>query len=819
MIDMEEHLLAEFEQSPEDPSTDEDCSTEDTATEDPSIKGPEQPSPQQPKPDKPKLNLKKIVRWVLISAGSLLLIAIVVFGVAYIRLAKWADQQLAAGPFQHSSNYYAAPESIAAGDRESASEVAEALRRGGLRNGTANEPQTFTMAKDSLIVRTSTPVRIDFSADQVRKITDLTTNRPLDRFELPPQLITNLSEAGRAKRIMVHYADLPPMLVQAIVSVEDKRFFKHGGIDVLRVAKALYVNLKDRRKEQGASTITMQLVRNLWLVRDKRWKRKISESLITLHLERKLTKEQILEYYCNLVYLGGRETYSINGFGEAARAYFNKDIRKLNLTEAAMLAGLIQRPSYYNPLRYPDRALERRNTVLTLMRENRYITPEQYAQAAKSPLGLHLGTTEMSGTQYFLDIASDRLQRRLNERQNGAVNVYTTIDLRLQHAAEQAVQDGMALVDKQLSGRKKRNQPDGPMPQVALIVIDPHTGDVKALVGGRDYAASQLDRIMAKRPPGSVFKPFVYAAAINSAIEGGQQVFTPASTILDAETTFQNGNKTYSPKNFGGAFMGQVTLRQALAHSLNNATVKLAEQVGFDKVVALAHRAGLNGDIRATPSVALGAYDVTPLEIASAYTIFANAGLRVTPNFIGAVRNQDGDTVYGYDQKTYRVLDPRVAFIMTDMLQEVLRSGTGAGVRARGFKLDAAGKTGTSHDGWFAGYTSRLLCVVWVGFDDYRELGLEGARSALPIWTQFMMNATRYKEYRDAKPFSPPAGVVRLAVDPMTGFLAGPYCTAMGQNGYFVEGTQPAATCPQPEPPQVLLPAAAEVVPVAERRQ
>jgi penicillin-binding protein 1B len=265
--------------------------------------------------------------------------------------------------------------------------------------------------------------------------------------------------------------------------------------------------------------------------------------------------------------------------------------------------------------------------------------------------------------------------------------------------------------------------------------------------------------------------------------------------------------------------MGQVTLRQALAHSLNNATVKLAEQVGFDKVVALAHRAGLNDDIRATPSVALGAYDVTPLEIASAYTIFANAGLRVAPNFIGAIHNQDGHTVYKYNPQTYRVLDPRVAFIMTDMLQEVLRSGTGAGVRARGFKLDAAGKTGTSHDGWFAGYTSQILCVVWVGFDDYRELGMEGARSALPIWTQFMMTATRYREYRDAKPFSPPAGVVRIAVDPTTGRLAGPNCEGF-EADYFVEGTQPAATCPETEPPQVTLPpAAAAVVPTVEKRQ
>jgi penicillin-binding protein 1B len=451
------------------------------------------------------------------------------------------------------------------------------------------------------------------------------------------------------------------------------------------------------------------------------------------------------------------------------------------------------------------------------MRDNRYIDGAQYEQAVQAPLGLNPGINDMSETQYFVDMASDRLGRQLGETRNGSAYAYTTIDLRLQRAAEQAVQDGMALVDKQLS-RGTRAQADAPKPQVALIAIDPHTGDVKALIGGRDYTTSQLDRVMSKRPPGSVFKPFVYTAAINSAVEGGDRVFTPASTILDAATTIQYGDETYSPNNFGGVFMGQVTLRQALAHSLNNATVKLAEQVGFDKVAALAHRAGLNGDIRATPSVALGAYDVTPLEIASAYTIFANGGVRVAPNFIAAVHNQRGDALYVNARQTHRVLDPRVAFILTDMLQEVLRSGTGAGVRSRGFRLDAAGKTGTSHDGWFAGYTSQILCVVWVGFDDYRELKLEGAKSALPIWTQFMMTATRYKEYRNAKPFSPPAGVVRFAVDPTTGRLAGPNCEGV-EADYFVEGTQPAATCPEPETPKVTLPAPATIVPTADRRQ
>lgn len=739
----------------------------------------------QPETNPPNIDFNKALKWAFLSIGIIIITAIVALAVPYLKLARRVDRQLAAGPFVHTYSFYAAPVTIAVGDRESPPELIAALRRAGLRQTAGDQPQTFTATQDAVIVRTSSPVRVDFAGNQVRAITDLSTNRSIAQFDLPPQLITNLSDSGRARRIMVHYADLPPVLVHAVISIEDKRFFKHDGVDVFRIAKAFYVDLKQHRKEQGASTITMQLARNLWLDRDKNWERKFSESLITLHLEHKLTKKQILEYYSNQVYLGGVGTFSINGFGEAAHAYFNKDIRTLNLTEAALLAGLIQRPSYFNPLRYPDRALERRNLVLGLMRENGYITQEQYEQAVGAPLGLRPGVNDLSETQYFLDIASDQLQKGIEEHDGGSANAYTTLDLRLQRAAEQAVQDGMALVDRELSKGHKRGQPVGARPQVALIAMDPHTGDVKALIGGRDYTTSQLNRVLAKRPPGSVFKPFVYTAAIDTAVEGGQQVFTPASTILDAPTTFQFNNIDYSPNNFKNQFMGQVTLRQALAHSLNVATVKLAEKIGYDKVVALAHRAGLNEDIKATPAVALGAYQVTPLEMAGAYTMFANGGTRVQANFLSAVRTPDGEIIYQHDPQTYPALDPRVAFIMTDMLQEVLRSGTAAGVRARGFKLPAAGKTGTSHDGWFAGYTSQLLCLVWVGFDDYRELGLEGAKSALPIWTEFMTEAARYREYRDAKPFTPPPGVVKASA-----------CGGMAD--YYIQGSQPAP-CPPPE--------------------
>jgi penicillin-binding protein 1B len=725
------------------------------------------------------------LRWILIAAGVILILVITTFVVAYHRVSRRVDAQLAAGPFHNQVTYYAAPEIVSVGDGMTPTELVEELKRSGI-NSTANQ--------NLVTADSATPAEFQFVKGLISSITDA-NGRHFTRYTIPAQLLTNLSNERRSKRLMVHYSDMPQSLVHAIISAEDKRFFEHSGFDVRRIAKAMYVDMRERRKEQGASTISMQLARNLWLDRDKNWERKIREAFITLHLEHKLNKRQILEDYCNAVYLGGTGTFSISGFGEAARAYFNKDIQQLNLTESAMLAGLIQRPSYLNPFRNPDRVLDRRNVVLTLMRDNKYITEPEYQRAIAAPLGLHpAGAGGLSESQYFLDIASEDASKKLGDGQHeGSAKVYTTIDLRLQRAAEQAISDGMQLVDKELA-RRNHGKPVGARPQVALIALDPRTGEVKALCGGRDYASSQFDRVLSKRPPGSVFKPFVYTAALNTALVGGSQVLTPASSVDDSPTTFQYGDQTYSPNNFEHEFMGRVTLRYALAHSLNVATVKVGELAGLDKVVALARQAGINENIQPTPAVALGAYQVSPLEIAGAYTVFANGGVRVQPAFISSMLDQSDRDIYHHRPQTKQVLDPRVAFVMVDMLQEVMRSGTAAGVRARGFRLPAAGKTGTSHDGWFAGFTSQLLCVVWVGFDDYTELNLEGAHSALPIWTEFMIKAAHYKQYGDSKPFPPPPGVVRVSFDPDSGQLAGPLCPD-GVASYFIDGTQPKTEC------------------------
>jgi penicillin-binding protein 1B len=725
--------------------------------------------------------LKRPFALVLAAVGLVLLLITIAIAIPYRRLARRVDRQLA-NPLLKTLDYYSASEIVAPGDPITPSDFAVSLKRAGY---------SFTQNDQKVVIPAPKPIEIAFEKGRVTSIVDVTSRRSLPSFQLRPQLISNMSSDGRAKSMPVHFSDIPPVAVQAIISAEDKRFFKHSGLDTPRIVKAVYIDLRERRKQQGASTITMQLARNLWLGHGKSWKRKVEEALITIHLERKLSKNQIFEEYCNLVYLGGDGVFGIDGIGEAAQAYFNKDVRRLNLTEAATLAGLIQRPVYFNPFRFPDRAIARRNVVLRRMRENNYISDPAYREATAALLGLQRGTSQLSESQYFVDVAAEQATKVLEAQAPDATRIYTTLDPRLQSAAEHAVADGMLFVDKQLASRHSHQAGS---PQVALIVLDPHTGEVKAICGGRNYGTSQLDRVFAKRPPGSVFKPFVYTAALNTAITGADPVLTPASVVDDSPTTFDYGNQTYSPANFKQEFMGQVTLRQAMAHSLNVATVKVAQMVGFKNVVAVAQQAGMNENIQPTPAVALGAYQVTPLEIARAYTIFANSGNLVQPAFISEIRDSGDGVLYHQVPRSKRVLDPRVAFLMVDMLQEVIRSGTGAGVRSRGFRLPAAGKTGTSHDGWFAGFTSNLLCVVWVGFDDYSDLGLEGARSALPIWTQFMTEAARYKQYGDAKPFQPPGGVTQTSIDSHTGELAGPDCPP-GVSSYFIDGTQPQTQC------------------------
>ena len=434
--------------------------------------------------------------------------------------------------------------------------------------------------------------------------------------------------------------------------------------------------------------------------------------------------------------------------------------------------------------------MARRNVVLTLMRDNRKITDAQLTDTKALPMVVSRGSSESNDAPYFVDLVHDTLQDKFQDRdfQDGAYRLYTTLDLDLQRDAAEAVRVGMVEVDKAIE-RVYKGKPNLPEVQVAMVVLDASTAEVRALIGGRNYGLSQLNRSLAKRQPGSIFKPFVYAAALNTGLYDAPEVFTTATVLDDEPTAFQFNGTSYEPSNYKDHFYGPVTMRQAFARSLNIPTIKLAQSVGYWRVVDIAKRSGLTGQ-RGTPAVALGSYEATPIDMAGAYTIFPNQGAYTKPTWIHSIRDAESHTIFSNKPERRQVLDPRVNYLMVNLLEEVMRSGTGAGVRSRGFWQTAGGKTGSSRDGWFAGFTSKLICVVWVGFDDNTDIKLDGARSALPVWTEFMKRAHTRRAYRSLHGFAAPEGIVGVDVDTANTKL-GLAGTKGVRSEVFIAGTEP----------------------------
>jgi len=463
------------------------------------------------KPPQPPFWERRSVRIGAIVLISLLLLCAIAFLVIDVRFARMIDRRLAKGPFGDSVNIYTAPRVLSVGDALTLDEVVSRLRHSGYTTARANTVGWYHLRPDGVEIfpgRSSysggDPGVLQFTNGKISRIISLADNPDRKQFELEPQLLANLS-GQREKRRLIRFADIPPDLVHAVTSAEDKHFFSHSGFDLLRIVKAAYVDVKDGRKAQGASTLTMQLARGFWLDPDKNWKRKLEELLITMHLEQRLTKQQIFEYYANQVYLGRRGTFSIHGFGEAANAYFSKDISQITTAEAALLAGMVQRPSFYNPQRYPDRARERRDLVLNLMRQNGYLDTPQYRKAIAAPVKVAPVQPETIDHQYFIDLMNDEIQNKFDDHEKPTGYIYTTLDPDLQKDAEESIRIGMQLVDKELARMKRRDAIPRDQPQVALIALDPHTGEIRALSGGRNYAASQLNHVVALRQPGSVF--------------------------------------------------------------------------------------------------------------------------------------------------------------------------------------------------------------------------------------------------------------------------------------------------------------------------
>jgi len=750
--------------------------------------------------------------------GILLLLILAgagVFTFYYVRYSRMIDARLSGQMFENTSRVFTGPRRIAVGQSVAPGELASYLQRAGYSDSEVEGSLgRYRLGSSNLEVRPGagsyfgqgSALRIEFSGRAIERIVNLRDGGTLESAELEPELLTNLFDVSREKRRLVRFDDLPKQLVDAVLSAEDKRFFEHPGFDPIRILGAAWANVRRADRTEGASTISMQVARSYFFTTERTWNRKVAETLVAMQLEQRFTKQQIFELYANQVYLGNRGSFAIRGFGEAARAYFGKDVRDLSLAEAAFLAGIARAPNRYSSAeRHVDRANEARDRVLAQMVENGQTSAEAAAAAKKSPWHILSGTLESSVAPYFMDMVKDHLLEKITEADlvSQSYRIYTTLDTDLQRSAAVAIDAGLREIDKQLARRyerwraaqKKTGEP-APLAQVALVALDPRTGEIKALIGGRNYGMSQLNRAQARRQPGSVFKPFVYAAAFANAIDGLAPVMTTITTVTDEPTTFHFEDKEYTPNNYGEQFYGTVTLREALRRSLNVATVKVAEMAGYERVVSMARQLGLDPKIQATPAVALGAYEMTPLDVAAGYTVFANGGQRAEPIFIRSVVSAEGTSLERNVPRTRQALDPRIAYVVTNLLEDVVNHGTAAGVRARGFTAPAGGKTGTSHDGWFAGFTSNLLCVVWVGFDDNRELGLAGSASAAPIWAEFMKSATSLPAYRDTQPFAPPPGVITALIDPDTLLLATPACPAPREE-VFIEGTEPTEFCPR----------------------
>jgi penicillin-binding protein 1B len=757
-------------------------------------------------------------KYGLILLGSVfgcIIIAASILGYYYVKYGHMIDARLSGNILQNTTQIFSAPVAISPGEVFSSNELTTYLQRVGYRpEADDSSLGQYTLNGNVVDIRPSklsyfaggNALSVQFGGKAIRAIRPLGGGAEMASAEIEPELITNLFDSAREKRRAVRYDDLPPNLVNAILSAEDKRFFEHPGFDFIRIFGAAWNDLRHGTHLQGASTITMQVARTYFLNTDRNWRRKVAEAMLSFELEQRYSKQRIFEMYANEVYLGNRGSFGVRGFAQASVVYFGKDLRQLSLGECAFLAGIIRAPNYYSSAdRHPERGLQSRDRVLPQMVENKYITVPDEQEAKRQPLKIVHTSATSSEAPYFVDMVKDHLLDKYSENDLLSQNyrVYTTLDPDLQRLASAAVETGAKNVDllleKKYAKWKRENAKKGkteaiPQVQVALVSLDPHTGEIKALVGGRDYGQSQLNHAIAHRQPGSVFKPFVYAAAFDNAVDGVQPVVTPSTPVDDEPTTFEFDGQEYTPNNYGEKFMGHVTVRDALTNSLNVATVKVAEMIGYGRVVQIARQMGLGNNIRATPAVALGAYEMTPVDVAAGYTAFGQGGVRAEPQFLHDIVSANGTVLEKTTPENHAVLDPRVAYLVTSLLIDVLNKGTGATVRARGFTLPAAGKTGTSRDGWFAGYTSNLVTVIWIGFDDNRDLGLAGGATAAPIWAEFMKKATLLPAYKNVKDFDMPQGVQSVMIDPESSELATPSCPASRQEVY-VTGSAPTQMC------------------------
>jgi penicillin-binding protein 1B len=630
--------------------------------------------------------------------------------------------------------------------------------------------------------------------DDIEELRDAVSGRELGAVLLEPELVGAYYGPDHEQRELVRVADVPPHLVDAILSVEDQRFRSHGGLDLRRIVGAMWVNLRSGRVRQGGSTLTQQLVKNFFLTPERSLKRKLQEAAMALIVEARYEKEAILESYLNEIYLGQRGSTSIHGVGEASRFYFGKPVQHISLAESALLAAIIQSPAGLSPHREAERATQRRNLVLRLMHDQGRVSDAELEEASAEPIRVAKITPEPREARFFLDALRRQLPSfySMDTLTSEGLRIYATLDLRLQRLAGSALREEIEKLEQRYPALRPEN---GRRLEGCLVALRPQTGEVLALVGGRDYSVSQFDRCtQARRPAGSVFKPFVYIAALEP-VPGGPHI-TLASLLDDSPLELSTPTGAWRPANYDKEFHGRVPAREALERSLNVATARLAQEVGIGRVADVASRLGIESPLPQVPSLAIGSADISPLELARAYATIANGGIRPQIRTFEDVVDGSGAAVERQPIGFERVLDAGTAYLAVSLLEGVIDRGTGRGVRAGGIRGPIAGKTGTSdeeRDAWFVGFAPELVVVVWIGFDEPHSLGLPSSQVALPVWTRFVHSATGG---RLRGSFLPPAEVVRLDIDPVSGALALAGCPRSSPE-YFLRGTEPDLTCPE----------------------
>jgi len=728
-------------------------------------------------------------RWTLL-AGVLLAMVVLVGGGLAIYAAR-ALSRFERVEARRSTVLYAAPPVLRPGVNVSALDLAGILGRQGYREArNAAAAGQFSRSDSAWEINVAGAARVTLAVSGGR-ITHLRQgDTAVQSVALPPELLASAGADMGENIRPVRLPDVPTLLRDAVLVTEDVRFYEHGGVHPRGIVRALWTNVRKGRVAEGGSTITQQLVKSRLLNPERTLVRKVNEALLSTALEWRYSKDQILEAYLNEIYLGQSGGSAVRGVGAASRAYFGKEVHQLSLPEAALLAGMIRGPNNYSPVGNPERARERRDVVLTRMRDLGKIPAADYRRARKEPVRAR--TTPANGLMapYFVDYVRAELERNadIDLADLHGVRVYTTLDPVLQRLAEAAVVKGMDRLET-LRPRLRRKNPEERL-QVAMIVLDSATGQVRALVGGRDYRASQFNRaVLARRQPGSAFKPFVYLAAVTPRKDAS--LFTAASLIEDAPITVMVDGKPWTPKNYDDRYEGPVTVRRALEGSLNTATVRLAQAVGLPVVIETARTLGVEVDLRPVPALALGVFEITPLALARAYLPLANGGLAPAGGVVEAVADDGGRALWSASREARPVIGAPEAYVVTSLLEGVINTGTGASARAAGVPGAVAGKTGTTNEGrdaWFVGYSPTLLALVWVGFDDGTPAGLSGSEGALPIWSEFMRQAL---DIYPGGAFPEPAGITHAKVDVTTGRRATAFCPLVTTE-VFLAGTEPS---------------------------